>query len=119
MIKQLIASAVIAASVIPAVANAGTLTIKNDGWFTVGYDWTEKYKKENGTPSGTQDGTLLIGQSRTWHDNDGDVKIGHRIALNGWGTNWVTIPEKGHTTVRYWGNVFSGNQAHYEVTHSN
>ena len=104
-------------AVMAGAASAGSLTIKNEGWFTVGFDQTAKYEKDNDVKSGTQDGTLLIGQERTWHDNDGNVKVGHRIALDGWGWNWVTIPKEGHTTVRYWGNVFAGNQAHYEITH--
>lgn len=107
--KKLVLAGMIA--MMAGVASAGTLTLKNDGWFVVGYDETNQYEKQTGMSSGTRDGTLLIGQQKSWSSEDGAV-IGHRVALNGWGHHWKEIPKEGHLTITYSGNVFAGNQVH-------
>ena len=56
MMKQLIASAVIAASVIPAVASAGSFTLKNDGLLVVQVVDSRSGEKFD----------LLYGQERTF-----------------------------------------------------
>ena len=63
MMKQLIASAVIAASVIPAVASAGSFTLKNDGLLVVQVFDSREGKSFD----------LLNGQSHTFTKGADDV----------------------------------------------
>lgn len=91
MIKQLVTAAVLAASVIPAIANAGTLVLKNDAFVIMKVEDLKTGEKFD----------LLYGQEHSFNkDDNSEYKVRARaLALSG--SEWRTynVPE-GQWTVK-------------------